>query len=710
MKYRYARFVAATIVILLLSIPGIAQQDQKSKKTFTSASLDGATGLFHTWDAETLRQGEFNLSLGANYTNRDPGRLIFRNFPLAIGIGILDRFEVFSAWDAQRSINAPGIRTYRVLLPQLPRPSTNLLGVPSYSNVAPFMDVPSASAAGDFRVGGIINALSERRGKPVALSFAGFMKFPTDNYSTGLNRGISNGAREGGFAMLLSKRAGRYAALHLNLGANWVGDPEKRGVALADLQHSFIYRAGMAFPNYGKIQFIAELNGIKYSGRDAALNPNSPVDAVLGFKVYPKEWVTIGGGYQGHFNRIEQNRSQGVLTSGVNGFVIQAAFGRRRHDPPKVSCAISPQEIVQDQRATMRANVVVPEGATIQYAWAASGGKLTGTGDTAVFDATGVAPGKYSITVTVSDDYGHSVPCVAEITVTKKYLPPTVTLSVASDSIMVGESTTARATATSPDGSPLTYSWTVNGQAQAASSPTITFGSEGRQPGSYKITVTVNTGKFTASDSKNVTVRELPIPPPRIDCLTPTADIESGGTATLRVRATAERATATVSWTAMAGTVTGSDQTAVFNASGLSAGTYAVTATVDNGRGNRASCTMTVNVSQRIGIAGAGGFDTGKARVNNVAKAILDNVAVQMKNDPRLRATVVGYTDASRQDTRVKGLGLKRAQAVIDYLVSKGVDASRFTATDGGISSVGDNKTVPGRKENRRVEIQLSVR
>jgi outer membrane protein OmpA-like peptidoglycan-associated protein len=350
---------------------------------------------------------------------------------------------------------------------------------------------------------------------------------------------------------------------------------------------------------------------------------------------------------------------------------------------------------------------VVPEGAAITYAWTATGGKLSGSGDTVTFDATGVAPGKYAVTVTVSDNYKHSVPCTAEITVNKKYLPPTVTCAVSPNSIQAGESATVRATAASPDGSPLVYSWTVNGQAQAASSPTFTFGSEGRQPGTYTIAVTVDTGKFTASCSSAVTVQEIPIPPPTIQCLTPASEVESGGTVQLRVQATAERATPTVTWSATGGTVTGAGQTATFNAAGLSAGTNTVTATVDNGHGATASCTMTVNVSQRISVPG---FADRLFRVNNVAKAILDNVAVQMKNEPRLRASVAGYTDDTKAEGRVKDLGLKRAQAVVDYLVSKGIDASRFTATNGGVSTVGDNKTKEGRAANRRAEILLTVR
>lgn len=70
----------------------------------------------------------------------------------------------------------------------------------------------------------------------------------------------------------------------------------------------------------------------------------------------------------------------------------------------------------------------------------------------------------------------------------------------------------------------------------------------------------------------------------------------------------------------------------------------------------------------------------------------------------------VGYIDNGRREKRVKELGLKRAQAAVDYLVSKGKDASRIAATDGGVSKIGDNKTEPGRKENRRGKIQLGVR
>jgi OmpA-OmpF porin, OOP family len=77
-----------------------------------------------------------------------------------------------------------------------------------------------------------------------------------------------------------------------------------------------------------------------------------------------------------------------------------------------------------------------------------------------------------------------------------------------------------------------------------------------------------------------------------------------------------------------------------------------------------------------------------------------------MQSDTRVRANIIGYTDDSR---RGKGLGIKRAEAVADYLRKKQIDASRLTTSDGGTSNpVADNKTAKGRTANRRVEIEFS--
>ena len=158
-----------------------------------------------------------------------------------------------------------------------------------------------------------------------------------------------------------------------------------------------------------------------------------------------------------------------------------------------------------------------------------------------------------------------------------------------------------------------------------------------------------------------------------------------------------------MAWSASCGRVAGSGETVTFSADGAKAGICTVTATADDGKGGRASATMTVNVHE----CGSLSFASNSARLDNLAKAALDDIAVRMQNDPRLVATINGYIDGRES----KRLGAARAKAAADYLQKKGIDASRLTINDGGKTKpVGDDKTADGRKLNRRVEIELQAR
>jgi len=720
MKHKYGFTITVFVAILLIAFPGLAQQ---KKKIRSGVTLDGASGLFMTWDAEPLRQGEVNFSIGASRYNRDPGELVFHTLPLGFAMGWLsDRMELFIAFDAQKRVkphwqrfNEPrSIGFYRLNPGDLPIPAATPQGQVFFNNEAPFIDTPVASDRGDVRWGVKINVISERRSSPVGMSFVGFMKVPTNSGGAYLNRGLGTGAISGGVGTLISKRAGNSAVFHLNTMVEWTREPELNAVRLATLQNAFVYRGGVSLPANRQLEFIAEADGkIYYGPKTRGGNPRSPVDFILGIRGYPKDWLVLSAGYRATINHVDEDLAAGIYPAGTNGFVFQAGFGLRRNDPPTVNCTASTTAILQDDTATIRASAVDPDADDLTYAWSSSGGRVTGAGDTITFDATGVAPGEYTITGIVSDGK-HEVPCTATITVNKRNEAPTVTCQPSSSSIMVGESATVRASASDPNNDSLTYSWTVNGESLAATGPTVTFGSAGRQPGSYTITATVSDGELTANCSSTVTVLEKPNVPPTIQCVTTTLDVASGETVELRARASdPDGDTTSVSWSASGGRVSGSGETATFNASGLRAGSYTVTATVNDGRGGRASCTMTVNVSQRINLmtGTAGGFRTASSRIDNVAKAALDDIAVQMQNDPRLRANIIGYTDNSRRETRIQDLGARRAQAAADYLQEKGIDASRITATDGGTSNpVGDNSTADGRKLNRRVEVILSVR
>jgi outer membrane protein OmpA-like peptidoglycan-associated protein len=384
-----------------------------------------------------------------------------------------------------------------------------------------------------------------------------------------------------------------------------------------------------------------------------------------------------------------------------------------RNRPPVVKCAVVNPAILQGDTTRVNADVT-DDSKVLTYSWSTTGGKISGDKDTATYDATGVDPGVYKITVAVSDKK-NEVDCSTDIEVLKRNQPPTISCAPTSTAITQGESTKISATASDPNNDQLTYSWTVNETKLAATGPQVTFGSEGRQPGKYTVTAVVSDGEETASCTSTVTVQEKPNQPPVIECLTTTLDVESGGAVQLRARASdPDGGDVTISWSSTGGTVSGTGETATFNASGVRAGSYTVTATVVDNRQGRASCTMIVNVSERLSITQGeecGYFSHGGVRVDNCAKAILDDLAVRMTNQPELRANIIGYIDASPWETSRKALGERRAKAVASYLEEKRIAASRIIITDGGTNNpVGDNKTDAGRRLNRRVEIELSVR
>lgn len=699
------------LVVLLFAFSSFAQQE--SNMRYKAASLDGTTGLFKAWDAEALRSGETNFTYGYDMFHRAPGSLTIGRLPVGAAVGLFDRFELFGSWDLRRHITADNIGTDRGF-PD-PYPATTPSGVISFTQAAPFIDVSSATGRGDYRLGAKLNMFSERRGDPVSMALVGFGTFPGHRTREGLSNGMSSGSYQGGFAFLLSKTVADTVRFHFNIGPGFVASPsgiEDIPYQIATLQDEFIYRGGAEMAVHQSLRIIAELDGKKYfGGASEGLNPRSPVDVILGLRYFPAEWVSFGGGYQ---VTLHQTNANGLKEK--NGFVVQGTIGTRRNDPPTLSCSVAKASILQGETTTVRASAVDPDGDVLKYSWNASGGKVEGAADTATFNATGIAPGTYTVTSTVVDRKNHEASCSANIAVLKRNIAPTAAVEPSSFTVTQGESASLRCVGADGNKDPLTYAWTVDGQKLAAEGPQVTFGSEGRKPGTYTVQCTVSDGEESASAVSTGTVREKIIPnkPPTIECQTSTMDVASGGSIDLRAKASdPDGDNLTYTWSSTGGSVSGSGATATFNATGVTAGSYTVTVSVADGRGGKASCSMTVNVSERLSVTkdNCGYFAAGRDRVDNCAKAILDDLAVRMKNDPKLRANVIGYTDDSRLETRRKGLGEKRAKAVVAYLEKQGVEASRMTATDGGANNpVGDNKKAAGRSLNRRVEIELSVR
>jgi outer membrane protein OmpA-like peptidoglycan-associated protein len=440
----------------------------------------------------------------------------------------------------------------------------------------------------------------------------------------------------------------------------------------------------------------------------------------LDFKVHPKVAVRL---FQADYFMLRDkggnpNNSADILNNFRLSTGIVFRLGRLNLAPPSVTLTAAKSSLIQGETTTLQAKAFDPDGAKLTYSWSSTCGKVVGTGENATFDSSDVNPGKCAVTVAVSDGK-YTSNATENLTVLKRNVLPVASIEPPSATITQGDTLPMRCVASDANNDPLAYSWTVNGQPLAANVTSITFGTEGRKPGQYTVACAVSDDEGTTTATSQVTVKEYikPNQPPRVDCLTTTVDVASGQTVELRANASdPDNDNLTFTWTATSGSVSGSRSTATYNASGVTAGNYTVTVTADDGRGGRASCSMTVRVSERVlltreGKRPCGYFATGGKVLDNCAKAALDNLAVRMNNDPRLQAKVIGYTDGSRYETSLKKLGEQRAKAVSAYLEKKGVDASRLVVVNEGANDpVGDNKTAAGRKLNRRVEIELTAR
>jgi outer membrane protein OmpA-like peptidoglycan-associated protein len=102
-------------------------------------------------------------------------------------------------------------------------------------------------------------------------------------------------------------------------------------------------------------------------------------------------------------------------------------------------------------------------------------------------------------------------------------------------------------------------------------------------------------------------------------------------------------------------------------------------------------------------------FDTNKSTIKAISNAILGEVAGTLLVHKEIKAVrIEGHTDSQGDSAKNKTLSQKRAEAVRDWLVKKGVDSARLNAVGFGQEKpIADNKTAKGREQNRRVEFVI---
>ncbi|MCF8243392.1 MAG: OmpA family protein [Melioribacteraceae bacterium] len=111
---------------------------------------------------------------------------------------------------------------------------------------------------------------------------------------------------------------------------------------------------------------------------------------------------------------------------------------------------------------------------------------------------------------------------------------------------------------------------------------------------------------------------------------------------------------------------------------------------------------------ESIVLSGDTNFEFNKSKLLPNAYAALEDVVSTMKEHPEYKWEIGGHTDAIGSSSYNTKLSKERAQSVVDYLLSKGVNRNSLIIVGYGESSpIATNDTDEGRSMNRRVEIRL---
>jgi hypothetical protein len=308
--------------------------------------------------------------------------------------------------------------------------------------------------------------------------------------------------------------------------------------------------------------------------------------------------------------------------------------------------------------------------------------------------------------------------------------PPPVTLacSASPDSVFPGEPVTVTATAGALNPKDhVIYTW--SGQGVTGTDNTAKLDTSSLAPGQYTISATVKEGKSgkeglkpweTATCSANVTVKEFE--PPTISCSANPSTIKPGETSTVTCNAVSpQNRPLTYSYSASAGAITGSGNTAEYSSAGAPTGAVGITGNVSDDKGHSASAQTGVTIeapppppqphAQTLCSISFASDLKRPTRVDNEAKACLDQVALDLKQQADAKAVLVGESDAKEKAktdkeekyaerhkrAKVEHFAEQRAVNAKDYLVTEqGIDASRVSiATDPNDGQQVQNYLVP---------------
>ena len=297
--------------------------------------------------------------------------------------------------------------------------------------------------------------------------------------------------------------------------------------------------------------------------------------------------------------------------------------------------------------------------------------------------------------------------------------PPPVTLACSASPAWVypGDPVTVTATAgeLNPKLTPV-YTWAGTGVTGNGSTATVATGA--LAGGVYTVRGEVKEGPKpgqTADCSASFTVKAFE--PPTISCSARPSTLLPGYTSTITaVGVSPQNRPLTYSYSATAGTITGTGTTAAFSSTGAPTGTVGITCSVSDDKGQSATANTSLTITApyvkpvpRTEAQCSISFTKNEkmpTRVDNEAKACLDQVSEALKSDSTATLVVVGESTATEKaktakeevaakknkHLEVEEFAAQRAVNTKAYLVEEanGIDASRIVVREGTT----DGKTV----------------
>lgn len=243
----------------------------------------------------------------------------------------------------------------------------------------------------------------------------------------------------------------------------------------------------------------------------------------LGLRLFQADYVYFHEDYgpyfpvptNGQLNNLNLGGRANVGSARLStGLVLK--FGSIVPPPPVMySCVVNPTSAYAGDPITVTGTATnLNPKKTVTYSWTSDGGKITGTSNVANLDTTGLNAGTYNVKGHVSEGAkaGEFADCTVPFTIMPPQ-PPTITCSASPASVNPGDSSTITSMANSPQGRPLTYSYSSTAGSISGTTSTATLSTVGAAPGTITVTCNVADDKGqTASATTSVTVI-APAPP-----------------------------------------------------------------------------------------------------------------------------------------------------------------------------------------------------